>query len=199
MTGYNIISLSASDIMSPSIVLADFPGCLSWRSLGGLIAIDPVNSTLTDMAMKTNTGGDSTFANISTGPSRFLVMTTLLPYLIKLEYSVNKTYWHAGEFNVLGNLLGYSQVYMGHLTIYDEANDVRALINCTNTTWLEINRIINCSVDVLQPYPFQLVFLNDSARSNTTIQPNIMTSDVGCSLIIIYFVSIFFIKFKFYL
>ncbi len=198
MTGHNIISLSASDIMSPSIVLADFPGCLSWRSLGGLIAIDPVYSTLTDLAMKTNTGGDSTFANISTGPSRFLVMATLLPYLIKLEYSVNKTYWHTGEFKVLGNLLGYSQVYMGHLTIYDEAINVRALINCTNTTWLEINRIINCSVDVIQPYPFQLVFLNDSARSNTTIQPNIITSNVCCSPIIIYLLSFFF-KLEFYI
>jgi len=180
--GYNKISLNSIE------VLADFPGFLSWKSIGGSIAIDPIGSNLTDLSMNIDINGVYRFEKITTDPSHFLVMITVRPYLLKLEYSVSKTYWHTGEFNVFANLLGYSQVYMGRLSVYDEADDVRLFVNCSNTKWLNINSSINCSIDVLQPYPFDLNFYNDSARSNTTISPNIKKTYVFFSTyLVIYF------------
>ena len=177
MLGYNLIVLNTR-----IEVLADYPGCLSWKSLGGLIAIDPTISDISDYTL-TNTTGLATFTKLNLNSNnRFLVMTTVLAYLLKLEYSFKKIYWFAGKFSVSANLLGYLQVGLGNLQIYDEAVNVRSLVNCSNVTLVKVGQIFNCSVNILQPYPYTLLYLNKSARPNSIeyiIVPNITTSNVS--------------------
>lgn len=90
-------------------------------------------------------------------------------------FPYDKNVYQTGDYNFTISLPGTDQSALVKMVkVIDDVETGRINVVCSNATRIKIDEKINCTIDILQNYVFNVTYKNDSSRTNDTLIPNIV-------------------------